>query len=670
MVWAPMAVPLLLTVILYFLPGSVVLLGLGQRGLRVAAFAPLVSIGIISSLAVLYGKSHIDFSTTTILLGCSVIAAVLVGLRGLITLPRHQSFRELLGQDTSHTGHARTSQWRLAAATVAGLVVCVVVWIFSYAKPMRTPNNFPQSYDVPFHFSVIKFLVESNNGSSTTSALVDQTQGSSFYPAAWHDMVALVVKTTGTSIPIAVAASCTTILVFVWSLAIMAFTTQLLGLKPRWVFLSLSFSGLFQAFPYKFVSYGVLYSNLLSFALLPGFLALMVSIFSTRRSVEDLVCRILVILIAAVGIALAQPNSLFTIVVLLLPFMLVFLFQLFGKISVPGSRLLYSWISCLLLVAICVTTWLWLYHAPSLQRTVTFEWPPFQTDAQAIGTYVMSASNGGKAEYVMTLLVLVGIVTTVIRKKLAWVVASWALMGVLYTITTSSDSQFRMVLTGFWYHDSYRLVAAAPMMAIPLACIGLGWISDQLSARKQIQSIAQPTIVLVVLTLLVTVITGLSPSLRAQRATFHNQTALSPSWPLTQSEYDFLEQVSKIVPPGVGVANDPYDGSAFGYSLFGMNVYFKDYDANWIGFPTSDIDTVRRDLNRVSTDHEVCQVLAKRDVEYMVVLNMNAINNGSGVGVDHNNWTGLQITESTPGFRLLLNDDHGNKLYQITACKA
>lgn len=663
MAWEPMFVPFLVTLLLYFLPGSLVLLALGQRLSRVAVLAPLVSVGLVSSLAVVYGSAHIGFSTGKVLLGSVGVAVIAFGLRCSLTLPRKQPFRQTAAYIAS-----RSESLRLLVAAALGLIVCVVVWVFSYARPMRTPNNFPQPYDVPFHFSVIKFLVDSNNGSSLTAALVDQTSGPSFYPAAWHDIVALVVRTTNTSIPVAVAASCTVILVAIWPLAIMAFTTQILGMRARWVFFSLALSGLFQTFPYLFVSYGVLYSNLLSFALLPAFMALVMDIFSSRRSLADHVSQAIVLVVGLVAIALAQPNSLFTVVVLLLPFVIRFLFGIFAGIHSAARRWTFSGVTSAAVIAVSVIGWITLYNSPALQRTVTFNWPPFQTDAQAIGTYVMSASNGERAQYVMTALVLTGIVIAFSRAGHRWIVVSWALMGALYTITTSDNGDFRMILTGFWYHDSNRLLAAAPMMAVPLACSGLSSLSQFLISRsprpRSIVRWGTP----VVLTLLVVALTGVSPAMRAQRTHFHDQTVRSEQWPLTQYEYDFLAQVSSIVPPGEGVANNPYDGSAFAYSLFGINVYFKDYDANWIGLPTPDIDTVRHELNQASSNREVCQVLAKRDVRYVVVLSMNAINTGTGIGVNPMNWAGLQVTDSTPGFKVLLQDDRGNRLYEISAC--
>lgn len=666
-----MVPPLLLTIVLYMVPGILALAAIGMRGIRVVYPAPMVSTALVAFLAVVYGKARIGFTLTNIGLGILACIVLLLVIRLLARLlPRPPRGDDPRG--AARNGRARIP--RIAVAYSVGFLLSIAVWVLEYARPMRGPDNFPQPYDTPFHFSVIAHIVESGNGSTLTSAMVDRTAGSTLYPAAWHDMVALVVQTTGTSIPVAVAASCTTILVLVWPLAILGLSCELLGHRGRWVLLSLGLSGLFAAFPYHFVVYGVLYSNFLSYALLPSFIGLFAGHLTRLRvPPREHLAMVVVLLVGLVGVGLAQPNSAFTIVVIALPLLVQQIFRWSGADVRERRGLVLPTAISVALVLCIAAVWRFLYARPALHRTVSFEWPPFQTDAQAIGVYAAFGVNDrGPAQYVLCALVFAGIVRA-LHRRLHWLVASWGLVGVLYVLTSSTTSTFRDVLTGFWYHDSNRLLAASPIMAVPLACLGIAWLcarARSLSSRLPQAGMGLEAVAVV----LVAGLTCAGGGLTSQRALLRGESVPSQQTGLQDDEYAFLERVSQVVPQGTGVANYPYDGSAYAYSLFHVNVFFRDYDANWIGQPTSDIDTVRHDLNRAADSPATCEVLRTYDIEYALVMDRNALNGTQApdlpfIGVDEGNWSGLTVDEGTPGFELVLNDGRGNSLYRITACQ-
>ena len=366
-------------------------------------------------------------------------------------------------------------------------------------------------------------------------------------------------------------------------------------------------------------------------------------------------------------------NSAFTIVVIALPLLVQQIFRWSGADVCERRGLVLPTAISVALVLCIAAVWRFLYTRPALHRTVSFEWPPFQTDAQAIGVYAAFGVNDrGPAQYVLCALVFAGIVRA-LHRRLHWLVASWGLVGVLYVLTSSTTSTFRDVLTGFWYHDSNRLLAASPIMAVPLACLGIAWLcarARSLSSRLPQAGMGLEAVAVV----LVAGLTCAGGGLTSQRALLRGESVPSQQTGLQDDEYAFLERVSQVVPQGTGVANYPYDGSAYAYSLFHVNVFFRDYDANWIGQPTSDIDTVRHDLNRAADSPATCEVLRTYDIEYALVMDRNALNGTQApglpfIGVDEGNWSGLTVDESTPGFELVLSDGRGNSLYRITACQ-
>ena len=95
-----------------------------------------------------------------------------------------------------------------AIALVGALIVNAVIAIGVFIRSVPSPQAFFSIYDTPFHMSVIRWLIESGDGSSLHSAAVDGTVGSHFYPALWHGWVSMVISGLGTPITVAINASC------------------------------------------------------------------------------------------------------------------------------------------------------------------------------------------------------------------------------------------------------------------------------------------------------------------------------------------------------------------------------------------------------------------------------------------------------------------------------
>ncbi len=62
-------------------------------------------------------------------------------------------------------------------------------------------------------------------------------------------------------------------------------------------------------------------------------------------------------------------------------------------------------------------------------------------------------------QILLGLLVLTGVIYTLLRREHLWISVSYAIICALYALSSSTDGHSKNVLTGFWYHHSYRLGA-------------------------------------------------------------------------------------------------------------------------------------------------------------------------------------------------------------------
>lgn len=656
---------MVLVAIVLLAPGALVCLAAGRRGPDVLFLAPALSTGIVAGSGVALAAVHIRFGVASVAACTLVIAAVVLVLaRTTHSTPA--------ATDTGRDNPPRPWLWALG-----GLAASFAAIWNTFGRGLASATGINQLYDAPFHYSVIRFLVENQNGSSLGAALVDRTVGSSFYPAAWHATVALVVLWSHTPISAAVNASLIVIMALVWPLSTMAFVR---ALRPHASVSLLAVGGLagvFQSFPLRFNFWGPVWSNLLSWAILGGAMALCI-VFVRRkgRVVTGVLC-----LVAMAGVALAQPNGVFTAVVILTPFAL-------GEIWRVVARGRHHPVLALALqaslLAVLTAVWLLLFHASFMQRTVTVPWPAHSDLAQAALGFFDGASLGMTPAWPMTIAVTAAFLGWLVhaarnRGEGLWVPIAYLLLGTLFVVTSGTHSTLRTYLTGFWYHDQDRLVGVPVLIALPMVAIAIGQVAgavrgagpaDAASPLRRLLCAA----VAIGLTAAIAIPSSRTAVVASRAEQTRAFTTLDDTWPLTATEYAFLQRVDSLVPAGAGVLNNPYDGSAYGYSLLGINMMFRSYESNWIGHQSADMALLRAHANQVGTgmDARVCAAFRHYDLQYALVMATNDTNSnpvhGWTVPYYVPSWDGLTITPSTPGFEEVLTDGRGNHLFRITAC--
>ena len=88
---------------------------------------------------------------------------------------------------------------------------------------------------------------------------------------------------------------------------------------------------------------------------------------------------------------------------------------------------------------------------------------------------------------------------------------------------------------------------------------------------------------------------------------------------LTSGERAFLQEVEEIVPDDAVILNQPYDGSAFAYGLYDMNVYYRYFGQN-TGTDSETSRLLRLRVDEWESDPSVAQAIRDADVQYVLLL--------------------------------------------------
>lgn len=650
-----------------YLVGAVFLLGPGYAFLaaaRVPAWfrlllSPIVSAAWVATLGIVFAWTGIRFGPASVIVATVVVAGVVAALVRLTPPGRWLT----ADRDPEQADEARTplGVW---LALGAAMLVSFGVWLQQYVRPLSGPAAVTNGYDVPWHAAIIKQFVATGNASTLTSATVDHTVGSTFYPTAWHAMVALVVDAGNYPIFGGINAVVTGELTLVWPLSITALVTVLLGRRPATALLAGVLGSLFVAFPLHMLTWGIVYSNIYGDALLPALLALCVLLLSSRVGAglgRPMVA--ILVLVAVVGAAIAQPNTVFTTVLFILPMLLGVVYRSVAAMprTTPRPRLA-GLLACLGLVVIVAGAWVGLAHTKAMARTVDDDWRYVGGLLDAVKAALFEGFSQTRYQAFLAALVIAGALVLLLAwRRQRWLLVSHALLSFCYIVSASLYMREHMLwlrgdLTGYWYNDFNRLAAATVMTAIPLAVVAVEWIAVTVASYSRGRLPALATVAVVVVAALAGTLT--STQFRSHAAL--QAVRSSPNSELPGPRVHFLQRVSRIVPAGQAVANNPFDGSAYAYPLFGVDTFYKSYSANWIGTPSKAMRVIANHLDEAAHNATVCNVLRRYHVTY--ALQMTTADR-----LVQWHWRGQRMTPHTPGFRVVASAP-GARLYKITAC--
>ena len=658
-------IPLLLfAVVLAFGPGYAMGWALRVPARLRVFYAPLLTFALVAVSAIVLGKTGIPWSLISFVLVAAVMVAAAAGLMWLV------GRRWPALASASWPGNDVPVAWPVVGAVLGGFLVLHMTEDMVYG-----PEAFSQSLDNSFHMNAIRWIQEHGDASSLTlGAVAAANQEPTFYPAGWHDFVSLIYSTTGTSIATATIVTVLLAAGILWPCSLVALSLSIPKLRRLQALAIPAMICGFAAFPGLLLRWGVLFPNLLGYALLPSFVALMVYLVQVmvRREYSASLSLGLASLVGLAGLALVHPNAVVSAAAFAVPLLLA------GVTWVVRSRELTSrqkWVGSILLLAVlvgCVGAWRVLRPAEFASNT----WSPILTEGEALYQFLfLGLENANQLgdkfnpSYLAGFLVLWGVGYLLYKRRNLWLIASWVLIGYLWIVSASVPrGEFRLLMVAPWYTDHFRLAALVVFPSVILAGIGLGgfveglrtWVARRAPrpARLKVATIGMGVAMILVL-----VVAGLSsrvPSVQETTLAVSREYRLTPtSVVLNQDEMNVINEIPKIVPKGDVIVNNPWDGSAYIYALADRHLTGYHFE-----FETSPkYSAIMHNLKDARTNPEVCREVNKYKAHWYVHLE-NQLNFGPDA---QKNYDGLVAAIGTDVLTPVYSSGPMT-LYRISAC--
>lgn len=652
--WVGVAPVIAVAVAWTVLPGLAVTYALGLRGVTAWGVAPVAAIGSAAVGAVAAGLLGVPWSAGAAL-APAVLAALLAGAARLLGRARRRAVAAV--PDPPGDGV------RPALAATAGLGAAGLLGMLTVGLGMNTPARLSQTYDAVFHYSAVTRILSDGSASSLVlGRLTSPSSGIAFYPAAWHDLVSLVVLTTGASVPVAANAVVAALACVVWPLACTALVRVVCGPVPAALVLAPILAVGFIAFPWSLMGFGVLWPNLTGLSLVPAALAVVLSLCRLGPQAPVRRGAAVVLLAGAVGtLGLAHPNALFSLAVLAL-FPVAWVFGRWVLRQVRARRLVVAAAAVAAVAAGLLGTAWFLLTTPALDDIRTFDWPAYQSPLRAAGEVALGSTNDRPAAWALAVVVLLGLVAACATPDRRWLVPAHVASGALFVLASSQETEFAAAVTAFWYNDSYRLAAVLPVTAVPLGVIGILAVGSAARAWGP-RATRLPAVSAVALGLTAVSLVGLGVVAAVRNAAYVRASYPGPqiaSDLVTPQEIAFYERAGRLVETGSVVAQNPWSGSALLWPLTGREVLFPHLTGDW----SADQTYLAQHLRDAAIDPRVCAAANRLDVRYLLTGTADFWLGDSRA----RGFPGLDAPAPGSGFRLLAADAGGDALYALTAC--
>lgn len=682
-----------------FVPGLLVGLALGLRRWWLVAVAPGISVGVVGTLAVLFGAAGVPWGLPAVGAGSLVVAGAAWAVS--------TALRPWWGVDRARVG------W--GPFTAIGLVAAAGLAALAMKRGMGVPDAPAQTWDAVFHLNALRFVLDTENASSLhVGLLAYPLRDASLYPAGWHAVTSLAVTDTTIEAANVVAIIIAAVLVPL-GFALLAST---LVPGSRWLpGITAVVSTCFVAFPARMLSFGTLWPNALGYALIPVALALTVRALDgvgvrrgapgapdpaagagasgsdevgpdevgpdevgpddgARPQVRRLPLAAALV-VTLVGTVLAHPNAFLGYLVLAGPFVVLVvvrsLVTMVRERRVVGAVVLGAGILVTVGVAAALLT------SPQARAVAAYERPSYLpawdgvlqalTDTQLSG----SGWNGEHASWVVAGLTLLGFVTALVVRRLRWVAVSYVVTLLFFVAAVDQSVPFAMI-SGPWYGDAVRLGGLVVVAAVPVVAFGAWTILRGLLAlvarvpqprrgtSRAWASVAQASVALVAVGVLVVGTSGARLDQRTYQIWSEYTWSDDPGWPglFTGGEIELFERMSDELPDDALVVGSPFSGLPLAYSVGGVDVVFPHFQGGW----PADARYLGAHMSAIDEDPEVCAAVERLGVTHLYV-------DGQVYWPTHHvqaEYAGLAFDPATvDGFTLVDSVDSA-RLFSVDAC--
>lgn len=652
------------------LPGYFILRGLNCDRLKAVIFAPIFAVLLYAILGIVYSKFSLTSTWASVFLGGLVLGLCVFVVSCFIRKKRRLSTKR---------GERKTNSGLLFAFVYVGLSVALGCIFFLANLP--SADSFFQAYDNIYHLSVIRSFLDSGDWSILKVSLFATANfdpplpGGGFYPAGWHILCAMLVSSLNVPIAVAVNAVNFVFSFILFPLSMFALLSTIFkDEKAILIFGSIVLCA-FGSFPWGFLTFGPLYPNLTSFALLPLLITAFIYAIEQNQSIGKRALWIVVFVIGVGAMAVMQPNAVFTVGVFLAPYCV---YRIYLAASDRFNSSIKAVVCAAGFVAFVCAFWWFLYKSPFMLATLSQLYPNYYSKPMAVVHLLTLWFRDSSPNFILGALVIIGGIYTLKHRQYLWLSFSYAFAAVLYVVDASLvDVSFvKNLLTGFWYSDIYRIEAMLGLFGIPLAALGVfgiySFISGQIKKKKessQIDNCVRAGLMLLLLVCLFVPLSGNLGSTQFARVTTNisEDYSLSSGSILSDDEAMFLKDVKDVVGDDL-VLNLPDDGSAFAYATADINTYYRNTRTYGGSSESADSKAIRENLCSVSTSPEVNQALRNLNVRYVLLLDEGTTDNMPHLftwDFYSDLWDGVSsISDETPGFEAVLSEGD-MRLYKV-----
>lgn len=665
-------IPLLLfAVVLAFGPGYA--MGWALRvPVRLRVFyAPLLTFALVGVSAIVLGKTGIPWSLISFVPVAAVMVAAAAGVMHLVGRRWPSAVPDASSEAAENwAGNTVPLAWPIIGAVLGGFLT-----LHATEDMVFGPEAFSQTLDNSFHMNAIRWIQEHGDASSLTMGAVSgMNQEPYFYPAGWHDFVYLIYSTTGTSIATATIVMILLAAGIIWPCSLVAMCLSIPHLRRLQALAIPALTCGFFAFPGLLLFWGVLFPNLLGYALLPAFVALLLHMIQlmVRREYSFVLSLSLTILVGLGGLALVHPNAVVSAAVFAVPMLLGGVVQVLRTRGASTREHLVGTGVLVSLIAGCVTAWSVL--RPSQEASEL--WTSIMGEGEAVYQFLflgLENANplGGNfaPAYLVGFLALWGVGYLLYKRRNLWLIGSWMLVGYMWIVAASVPrGDFRLLMVAPWYTDHFRLAALVVFPAVLLAGIGLGGAVEGLFVRimhaipREKHAKIAPALMgaVMVLVLAVAGLSSRTPAMHDATLEVAKRYQVTPTSDiLNQDEMNVINEIPKIVPKGDTIVNNPWDGSAYIYALADRHLTSYHFE-----FQTSPkYEAILKDLKDARTNPEVCRVVNEYNAHWYVHLE----NQGNFGPSEQKNYDGLVAAIDTDVLTPVYSSGPMT-LYRISAC--
>lgn len=655
--WITFALGVAVCVLLLYLPGFIILRGFNVCPSLSAALAPGISLSLVVGFSTALGLAGIEASWISILIPVLLFCVV------VRFAARRLSFEP-------HVNRYRIGAKCLLLFLAVGLITTTIY----YVKNLNGPDSFAQLFDNGYHLNLITAFLDVRRFSilqATTfpTSPIEPMGDISFYPAAWHIIAALCSDALGASSALGENVANTALVGVVFPLSMCAFLSRIFSNNRRIVVFAAACVMAFAAFPWGFLAYGPLYSNIAAFSILPiAMFAFMMMI--EPQSFRHHVASGCLFLAAAFSVAVSQPNAVFTAAVVLLPYLCVCLYRTLASSNYSRWRVAAP---CFFAI-IVVILFLAVRHVSLFSTVVNYPWEAYtQSWKQAVIDFLDLGFRNSAEQIVLGAFVFAGIVASLARRRYRWLIPSYLYFMSAYVVCGAFNPEniFGSYLSGYWYNDADRIAACAAFSMIPLASIGIYAVCRVVvhairGASKHVNHRIIEGAFVVAFVLVVFAPSGIIAyngyhesafGVRGQRIAEIATTNVS----LTEDEILFLDKVKETVGDAL-VINLPNDGSCFAYTTNGINTLYRHF---FLETDKYHVD-IQNNLVNISSSASVKEAVRHFAAQY--VLRLDVDSSSMTLYEEHftpEGWKGIsEVNDNSAGFETVLSQGD-MRLYRI-----